>query len=100
MVAIFHQRDCTLAGAASLEFFRRIKIARLLVAAQVKDRTGDLRCELEDVGALGQHVEEALGARHVPPGGGEHELLSPALLPKTLPFLRHFFKPTPCTHTS
>src|SRR5678815_5949813 len=88
MVAVGNNLD--LAGAARQpgEGFGRIGLARLSVPPQVQDRAADTRRELEHVRTVLQGVDEARGARHVPPSRQEQQLAPPTLIAVSYTHLR------------
>src|ERR1044071_5827629 len=78
MVAIGNDLDAAGTARQLREGLGRIELARLTLAPNVEHRALHARCELEDVRAVLQRVDEARCARYVPPSGQEQQLASSA----------------------
>src|SRR5687768_2635395 len=69
VIAVGHNANRARSGGALGEGLGGIELARLPVAAQVKDGTADAPGGVEERRAVLQRIDEAGGARHVPPAG-------------------------------
>ena len=74
MFAVWDNRDFAWGGTIFCELFGGVVFFGLLIAANEKYRAGDFLGVLQQVGGVGEPVEERSRRDHPPPGGDEHEL--------------------------